>query len=165
MDAFVTRGVVFAGGPYDDSHGIYLMKAKTAAEVSAITDNDPGVTGGVLTADAHPWTLLMNRFDGKARDGSSYYILSYTPGPQWEPGKRLGDQPLGPHYGYIKAQFERGRVVLAGPMGDADRGFYVILASSDEDMRAFLRADPGVQSGLFVASGTAWNVLFGSPPR
>jgi uncharacterized protein YciI len=141
------------------------MKAKTAGEVSAITDNDPGVTSGVLTAEAHPWTVLMNQFVGKAPKGSSYYMLSYTPGPQWEPGKRLTEQKVDAHFSYIKAEFAKGRVVLAGPIGDADRGFYIIVASGDDDMREFLRADPGVKSGLFVANGTRWTVLFGNPTR
>jgi uncharacterized protein YciI len=163
MDAFVTKGVVFAGGPYDDSHGIYLMKAKTAAEISAITENDPGVTGGVLTAEAHPWTVVMNRFAGTAPKGSSYYMMSYTPGPSWQEGKHIAEQKIDAHFGYVKGQFERGRVVLAGPIGDADRGFYVILAGSDEEMQQFIGADPGVTSGLFVAKGTRWNVIFGQP--
>jgi uncharacterized protein YciI len=165
MDAFVTKGIVFAGGPYDTSHGVYLMKAKTAGEISAITDNDPGVTGGVLTAEAHPWTVLMNRFDGKTPEGTSYYMMSYTPGPRWEPGKRLTEQKIDAHFGYITGQFEKGRVVLAGPMSDADRGLYIILASGEDDVRQFVRADPGVQSGLFVASGTRWNVIFGNATR
>jgi uncharacterized protein YciI len=161
MDAFVSRGVVFAGGPYDDSHGIYLMKAKSAAEVSAITDSDPGVTGGVLTAEAHPWTVLMNHFAGPAPEGSTYYMLTYDPGPRWEPGKHLNEQKTDAHFAYVSRRFDEGRVVLAGPMGDVDRGFYVILARSDDELQRFIGDDPGVQSGLFVAKSARWNVLFG----
>jgi uncharacterized protein YciI len=163
MDAFVAKGVVFAGGPYDDSHGIYLMKAKTAAEITSITDNDPGITGGVLTAEAHPWTVVMNRWSGTAPKGLSYYMMKYSPGPNWEAGKRMTEQKIDAHFGYVKRQFDTGRVVLAGPMGDADRGFYIILASGDDDMQQFVSADPGVKTGLFVAEGTRWNVIFGQP--
>jgi uncharacterized protein YciI len=163
MDAFVTKGIVFAGGPYDDSHGIYLMKAKSATEIAEITDHDPGVTGGVLTAEAHPWTVLMNRFDGTAPKGSSYYMLNNTPGPRWEHGKRLNEQKIGPHFNYIKENFEKGRIVLAGPMADADRGFYILLARDDDEVRRFIDDDPAVRSGLFVVKGTRWNVLFGNP--
>jgi uncharacterized protein YciI len=61
--AYVTRlfeaGTLLAGGPVPGAdEGRYIV-ALGDGDARALIDADPGVTGGVFRAEAHPWTPLQ----------------------------------------------------------------------------------------------------------
>lgn len=77
------------------------------------------------------------------------FVLQYSPGPGWDPGKSVSEQPLEAHGAYIFGLHCQNRLVLGGPFEDDSGGLAIIRASSDDDARAVAEADPAVRDGIF----------------
>ena len=90
------------------------------------------------------------------------YIVVYRPGPAWIAGKPMHQQKLGPHVTYIRTLLAQGRLVAGGPFTDGDGGMAIFRASSPEEARAILAADPAISSGVFVAEMRPWEPRFDS---
>lgn len=165
MTGLFKEKLVQAGGPFaGEDTGFYLIKVKDSDAAAKIVDNDPAVVAGTFKVTVKPWHVLMDQFSFPGPDGYGYRVLKYTPGKNWAKGKPITEQNTAEHFKYIQDQYAKRRVLLAGPLGNEDAGGYVILAKSDEEMTAFLDADPGVKSGLFRVEDSnrhAWQVIFG----
>ena len=90
------------------------------------------------------------------------WIVVYRPGPAWVAGKPMHEQKLGPHVVYIRGLLAEGRLVAGGPFTDGDGGMAIFRASSPDEARAMLAADPAVSSGVFVAEMRPWEPRFDS---
>jgi uncharacterized protein YciI len=52
------------------------------------------------------------------------------------------------HFAYLERLLAEGRLLLAGPSLDPPFGIIVLVAESEEEAWAIVRADPSVQAGV-----------------
>jgi len=87
---------------------------------------------------------------------ATYYVVIHTPGPAWNSALDAFHQPgIGGHRGYW-SQFQSGPLVMGGPFLDGSGGMMIIKAASIEAARQMAAGDPGVKSGLLVATVRPW---------
>lgn len=93
-------------------------------------------------------------------------VILYRPGPRWLDGRPTRDQPLGPHGAYMKRLFDAGIVQHGGPFRDTPGGLCIIEVADEAAAEAFVRDDPAVVEGVFVAEWRAWYAVdWASYPR
>jgi uncharacterized protein YciI len=106
---------------------------------------------------------LLFAASAAAQDGASLFVLVYRQGPAWKAGEPMRAQTaIGAHGAYMKRLFGEGRSFAAGPTTDAPGGVVILRASSLEEARALMAADPGVSSGMFMGEVHAWTPVFRS---
>lgn len=95
------------------------------------------------------------------------YVIHYKTGPAWLVGKPLRDQPMGPHGAYMRKLFAEGRMLAAGPTVNTegadplvDGGVILLRATSLDEAKAVMAADPAITAGLFVGEVRTWRVAF-----
>jgi uncharacterized protein YciI len=88
------------------------------------------------------------------------YVLVYQPGPNWERGKSVLDQPLSEHGFYLKELSDRGTLLMGGPFLDDSGVLVVVKAPSADTARALLDNDPAVKAGVLRGRVHPWYVLF-----
>ena len=80
-------------------------------------------------------------------------------GPKW-PGTQTPETQhiLHQHLVNVLALLDAGKAVVAGPLGDDTdlAGIFVLRASSAEEAKTWVDADPAVKAGLFVAEMHPW---------
>ena len=80
-------------------------------------------------------------------------------GPKWAEGQTPESQKiLHQHLVNILALLNSGKAVVAGPFGDDTDlgGIFILRASSVEEAKTWVDADPAVKAGLFVAEMHPW---------
>ena len=87
-----------------------------------------------------------------------------TRGPAWREGEPLEGQPdWGAHAIFMNALAHEGFVALGGPLAGTPDVLLIIRATSEEEIRARLAADPWALSDLLrVARVTPWTLRLGS---
>jgi uncharacterized protein YciI len=65
---------------------------------------------------------------------------------------------LGDHLAWLREQQFAGRVLIAGPSGDGDRGIIVFGHMSSADVDALCRQEPFVARGYREYEAIAWDV-------
>ena len=90
------------------------------------------------------------------------FVINYTPGSAWIPGKPITDQPLGEHGNYLQQLFDEQRLLFAGPFLDDAGGIAVINVSNVLEAQEIVVKDPAVVNKLFQASLHPWLTLFDS---
>src|SRR5262245_13968487 len=88
------------------------------------------------------------------------FVFLYRPGPAWREGAPFSEQGLGPHGAYMSQLLDAGRLFAGGGFADQDGGMAIVIASSLEEARRLLAADPAVTSGIFVAEVEHWRPRF-----
>ncbi len=79
---------------------------------------------------------------------NQYFAVHFTAGPNWLPDKTIFPPPIDGHVAYIKALYDMGKVVMAGPFADGQGGMTILQVEDDEEARAIVSADPDVRAGL-----------------
>src|SRR5260370_27255748 len=80
-------------------------------------------------------------------------------GPKWTGAQAPETQKiLHQHLINVLALLDSGRAVVAGPLGDDTdlAGIFILRASSTEEAKTWVDADPAVKAGLFVAEMHPW---------
>lgn len=80
-------------------------------------------------------------------------------GPKWTEAQTPETQKiLHQHLVNVLALLDSGKAVVAGPFGDDTdlRGIFILRASSAEEAKTWVEADPAVKAGLFVAEMHPW---------
>jgi len=93
------------------------------------------------------------------------YAVFHRPGPNWQPGKSLFEQPgLQDHIAHYRQLLQAGKLALGGPHLDEQAGGMMIPSAgvSEDEIRAFAMADPAVKSGLLRVEIRPW--LIGMRP-
>ena len=93
------------------------------------------------------------------------FVLTRERGPNWDFSRAMREQDAwDEHAAFMEALAAEGFVFLGGPLGD-DRVMHVIVAESEDEIRARLAADPWEPMGLLRnVSIERWHVLLGTPP-
>jgi uncharacterized protein YciI len=85
-----------------------------------------------------------------------YFLILHKPGPAWVDGQGFQDQDLRKHGAYIHRQYQSGVVIEGGPFLDHTGGMAIIKVETTAQAEAFIREDPAVKTGVFVAELHPW---------
>ncbi len=98
-----------------------------------------------------------------------FLVIQHRRGPEWKPGAALTEQPrFEEHAAFMDGLVDSGFIVLAGPLGDEYRVVYAIDASSEDEVRETLAADPWTGTHLVIDSIEPWTIRLtgtGRSPR
>ena len=171
VKALLERGnAVIAGRFTDDGaiRGVYILRAKTAAEAKEWADNSPAVKSGHLITEIHPWWSeeVMKRTTTPETMTTAYFAF-LTRGEKWTPEKTPQTEAIQKaHMDNINRLAETKKLVVAGPFGDNGvlRGIFVFKVGSLEEAKALAETDPAVQAGRLALEIHPWLVPEGILP-
>jgi uncharacterized protein len=171
VTSLIERGnAVIAGRLTDDGEirGVYILRAKTAAEAKEWADNSPAVKSGHLTTEIHPWWSeeVMKR-TSTPETMTTAYLAFLTRGDKWTPEKTPQTEAIQKaHMDNINRLAETKKLVVAGPFGDNGtlRGIFVFKVASLEEAKALAETDPAVQAGRLALDIHPWQVPAGILP-
>lgn len=77
------------------------------------------------------------------------FLVQFSLGPAWTAGKAPQEQPkFREHGANLKRLRDDGRIVLGARY--ADKGMVVLRYPTEDQARAEMAADPGIQAGIFT---------------
>lgn len=88
-----------------------------------------------------------------------FHLALLKKGPRWTGAQTPETQKiLHQHLVNTLALLDSGKAVIAGPFGDDTdlAGIFILRASSGEEAKTWVDADPAVKAGLFVAEMHPW---------
>lgn len=103
------------------------------------------------------------------------YAVFFRPGPRWLEGKTIFEQPLDSHVAYLKSLYEKGIVLLAGPLEGSGGGLTILQLADEEEAQTLIEADPAISQGVLTYTLHRWypiawdtvtadNLLYETPP-
>ena len=100
-------------------------------------------------------------------DTPTYYAVTETRGPGWDPSlPRRQQDTWDEHAAFMDGLVEEGFVVLGGPVGSGEEVILVVRAGSEAEIEARLAADPWLPMGILrIAKIERWEILLGDPSR
>jgi uncharacterized protein len=169
--SLLESGKAIIAGPLGDEGeiaGIYVLRAKSAAEARGWADNDPAVKAGFFVADMHPWWSedVMKKPTAPIKMTTAYLGL-LTRGAKWTPEKTPATEALQKaHIANINRLAETKKLVVAGPFGDNGtlRGIFVFKVATLEEAKALAETDPSVKAGRLTIEVHPWLVPEGVLP-
>ncbi|MFO1252795.1 MAG: hypothetical protein U1E77_17040 [Inhella sp.] len=87
------------------------------------------------------------------------YLVIHSPGPAWVAGRSPFEQPgIQAHIAHYRQWQQQGKLALGGPFMDAAAGGMMLPEPGipAEEVEAFAKADPAVQSGLLKVELRPW---------
>ncbi len=87
------------------------------------------------------------------------YMVFLRKAPGWTPGETPEHKALQEaHLANIRALWQAGKLVIAGPMGDDGdlRGIFVFDVPTLDEAKALVASDPAVKAGRLVAEIHPW---------
>lgn len=161
---------VIAGslGNPKDIMGVYVFRAKDAAEAKAWAENDPAVKSGDLMAEMHPWWSedVLKKTATPLKMTTAYLGL-LTRGKKWTPAKTPETEALQKaHIANINRLAELKKLVVAGPFGDDGtlRGIFVFKVATLAEAKELAETDPAVKAGRLAIEIYPWYVSDGILP-
>ena len=161
---------VIAGRLTDDSEirGIYILRAKSAAEAKEWADNSPAVKSGHLMVEMHPWwSEEVMKKTTTPETMTTAYLAFLKRGDKWTPEKTPQTEAIQKaHMDNINRLAETKKLVVAGPFGDNGtlRGIFVFKVASLAEAKALAETDPAVQAGRLALDIHPWLVPEGILP-
>jgi uncharacterized protein YciI len=169
--SLLDSGKAVIAGPMGDEGdlvGIYILRAKSAAEAKAWADNDPAVIAGDLTPEMHPWwSEEVMKKAGTPMKLTTAYIGFLSRGSKWTPEKTPATEELQKaHMANINRLAETKKLVMAGPFGDNGtlRGIFVFKVASLGEAKELSETDPAVKAGRLAIDVHPWMVPEGILP-
>ncbi|HNP18321.1 MAG TPA: YciI family protein [Fulvivirga sp.] len=68
MGIMAKRGELMLAGPFEGGGGIFILNVKSMEEAKALTDKDPAISAGRLTAKIRPWYTAKGSFSIEKED-------------------------------------------------------------------------------------------------
>ena len=169
--SLVNSGKAVLAGPFTDGgeiDGVFVFRAKSAAEGKAWADADPSVAAGYRVAEMHPWWSedVMKKPSTPVKLTTAYLAL-LTRGDKWTPEKTPATEELQKaHIANIVRLADMKKLVVAGPFGDNGqlRGIFVFKVASIEEARVLAETDPAVKAGRLAIDLHPWMVPEGVLP-
>lgn len=161
---------VIAGRLTDDSEirGVYILRAKSAAEAKEWAENSPAVKSGHLIVEMHPWwSEEVMKKTTTPEVMTTAYLAFLTRGAKWTPEKTPQTEAIQKaHMDNINRLAETKKLVVAGPFGDDGtmRGIFVFKVASLAEAKALAETDPAVQAGRLALEIHPWLVPEGILP-
>jgi uncharacterized protein YciI len=161
---------VIAGPVRDESNlaGVYIFRAKSAAEAKSWVDKDPAVLAGVMIAEMHPWWSedVMKKPVTPLQFTTAYLALLVR-GEKWTPEVTPQTEEIQKgHMANIHRLADMKKLVVAGPFGDDGtlRGIFVFRVNSLDEARDLTLTDPAVKAGRLALELHPWLVPEGILP-
>src|SRR5262249_3355665 len=169
--SLLDSGKAIIAGPFTDGgdiSGVYIFRAKSAAEAKEWVEADPTVAAGLFTAEMHPW-WSEDIFGKPAKPLKlvPMYFTFLTRGEKWTPEKTPATEEIQKgHMANINRLAEMKKLIAAGPFGDDGqlRGIFVFRVGSLEEAKALTATDPAVQAGRLAMDIHQWMVPEGILP-
>ena len=169
--SLIDSGKAVIAGRLDDDgeiRGVYILRAKSAAEAKEWAENSPVVKSGHLVAEMHPWWAedVMKKTATPEKTMRAYLGFLFR-GDKWTPEKTPATEELQKaHLANIVRLAELKKLVVAGPFGDNTplRGIFVFRVASIDEARELAATDPAVQAGSLKIEMHPWVVPEGILP-
>jgi uncharacterized protein YciI len=88
------------------------------------------------------------------------FAVEFRTGPGWDKAKPPNQQKhFSDHSANLRKLRQEGRIVLGGRYGEV--GLVLLRATSEEDARALIGADPSIAAGVFVVAVSPWSTFMG----
>ncbi len=87
------------------------------------------------------------------------HLVIHSPGPAWVAGRSPFEQPgIQAHIAHYRQWQQQGKLVLGGPFMDGGAGGMMLPEAGIplDEVEAFAKADPAVQSGLLKVEVRPW---------
>lgn len=169
--SLIETGKAVIGGPLvgdGEVRGIYVFKAKNAAEAQAWAESDPAVKAGHFLVEMHPWwSAEVMKKAAMPFKLTTAYLGFLSRGAKWTPEKTPQTEELQKgHMANINKLAEMKKLVVAGPFGDNGqlRGIFVFKVDSLEEAKQLAATDPSVQAGRLAIDMHQWLVPEGILP-
>lgn len=169
--SLLDSGKAVIAGPMGDEGdlvGIYVLRAKSAAEAKAWADSDPAVQAGDLVPEMHPWwSEEVMKMPSTPIKLTTAYIGFLSRGAKWTPEKTPATTALQEaHLANINLLAETKKLVAAGPFGDNGtlRGIFVFKVASLAEAKELAETDPAVKAGRLAIDIHPWMVPEGILP-
>ena len=169
--SLLNAGKAIIAGPFTDGGeitGVYVFRAKSAAEAKAWAEADPSIAAGFHTIEMHPW--WSEDIFGKPAQPlkmTQVFFAFLTRGEKWTPEKTPATEEIQKgHMANINRLAEMKKLVAAGPFGDNGqlRGIFVFRVASLEEARVLTATDPAIQAGRLAMDIHPWMVPEGVLP-
>jgi uncharacterized protein YciI len=161
---------IIAGSIKDESDlvGVYIFRTASPDEARAWVNADPGLVGGLFTAEVYPWWSadVMKKTETPTKLMTAY-LAFLVRGDKWTPEKTLQTEEIQKgHLANINRLAEMKKLVVAGPFGHDGklRGIFVFRVDSLEEARTLTMTDPAIQAGRLALDLHAWLVPVGILP-
>ncbi len=93
------------------------------------------------------------------------FVVIYTPGPAWLPGKSVREQPFYREHGrYMHQVFADKRLIMGGPFLDNQGGLGILDVANEAQALEILAHDPAVLAQFLEAHVHPWHVAFNQYP-
>ncbi|MFN2498809.1 MAG: YciI family protein [Pyrinomonadaceae bacterium] len=169
--SLIESGKAVIAGRLDDDgdiRGVYILRAKSAAEAKEWAENSPVVKSGHMIAEMHPWWSedVMKKTATPEKTTRAYLGFLFR-GDKWTPEKTPATEELQrAHLANIGRLAKLNKLVVAGPFGDNTplRGIFVFRVASIEEARELAATDPAVQAGRLKIEMHPWVVPEGILP-
>jgi uncharacterized protein YciI len=171
VSSLLDSGKAVIAGPFTDGgeiDGIYIFRAKSAAEAKAWAEADPTVAAGLHVVEMHPW-WSEDIFGKPAKPMKLVptYFAFLTRGEKWTPEKTAATEEIQKaHLANINRLAEMKKLVAAGPFGDDGRlrGIFVFRVASLDEAKALAATDPAIHAGRLAMDIHQWMVPEGVLP-
>jgi uncharacterized protein len=171
VQSLLESGKAVIAGPIKDDGdvvGVYILRAKSAAEAFAWVMADPAVAGGHVVPEMHPWwSEDVMKKTTTTQKLTTVYLAFLVRGAKWTPEKTPQTEEIQKnHLANIHRLADMKKLVVAGPFGDEGnlRGIFVFRVDSLEEARALTLTDPAVQAGRLALEIHPWLVPEGILP-
>jgi uncharacterized protein len=161
---------MIAGAIKDESDlvGVYIFRTASADEARAWVNADPGLVGGLFTAEVYPWWSadVMKKTETPTKLMTAY-LAFLVRGDKWTPEKTPQTEEIQKgHMANINRLAEMKKLVVAGPFGHDGvlRGIFVFRVESLEEARTLTMTDPAVKAGRLALDVHPWLVPDGILP-
>jgi len=169
--SLLESGKAIIAGPFTDGgeiDGVFVFRAKSAAEAKAWAEADPTVAAGFRVAEMHPWWSedIFSKLS-KPMKLVPTYLAFLTRGEKWTPEKTPATEEIQKgHMANINRLAQMKKLVAAGPFGDDGqlRGIFVFRVASLEEAKTLTGTDPAVQAGRLAMDIHQWMVPEGVLP-
>jgi len=169
--SLIDSGRAVIAGPFTqggDIAGVFVFRAKSAAEAKEWVDADPTVAAGIYVAEMHPWwSEDIFRKRAEPMKLVPTYLAFLTRGDKWTPEKTPATEAIQKgHMDNINRLAQMKKLVAAGPFGDDGqlRGIFVFRVASLEEAKTLTATDPAVQAGRLAMDIHQWMVPDGILP-
>lgn len=171
FSSLIETGKAVIGGPLvgdSEIRGLYVLKAKTAAEALSWAQADPAVKAGHFLVEMHPWWSeeVMKKAATPIKMTTAY-LGFLSRGAKWTPEKTPQTEELQKaHMANINKLADTKKLVVAGPFGDNGklRGIFVFKVGSLDEAKQLAATDPSVQAGRLTIDMYTWLVPEGILP-
>jgi uncharacterized protein YciI len=169
--SLLDSGKAIIAGPFTDNgeiDGVFVFRAKSAAEAKAWAEADPSVASGFRVAEMHPWWSedIFGK-PAKPMKLTQTFLAFLTRGENWTPEKTPATEEIQKgHMANINRLAEMKKLIAAGPFGDDGRlrGIFVFRVASLEEAKTLTSTDPAVQAGRLAMDIHPWMVPEGILP-